>query len=254
MADELKIIKDGVTYTLPTGWAISDSGTYAFNNKLQDRAFSHGSDMVGDGKASGRTVTVEIDLDSSTEAEHDALVNDAYRYFNQTDYTLVAGRTDRLYKIAGISKIKHQFEKGFKQRWSNVVVSLLLADPFRYAMAETTISNTYAEAQDASEIIFNNPSSVDVPLIFKFTPTFAMAAVTVLHIESGQSFIMQDTLLSTPAVSTVNGEAGTVRRDTANSINTFSGIFLHALPGSNTFKITCATGQVDITYTARWFV
>jgi hypothetical protein len=254
MADELKIIKDGVTYTLPTGWAISDSGTYSFNNKLQDRAFSHGSDMVGDGKASGRTITVEIDLDGATEAEHDALVNDAYRFFNQSDYTIVVGRTDRLYKIAGISKIKHQFEKGFKQRWSNVVVSLLLADPFRYATVETTISKTYAEAQIASEITFNNPSSVDVPLIFKFTPTVAMAAITVLHVESGQSFTMQDTLLSTPAVSIVNAATGTVRRDVANSINTFSGIFLHALPGTNTFKFTGAAGQVDITYTARWFV
>lgn len=254
MADELKIIKDGVTYTLPTGWALSDSGSYTFNNKLQDRAFSHGSDMVGDGKASGRTVTVEIDLDGTTEEEHDALVNAAYRYFNQTDYTLIAGRTDRLYKITGISKIKHQFEKGFKQRWSNVVVSLLLADPFRYSAIETTISNTYTEAQNASEITFNNPSSVDVPLIFKFTPTVAMAALTMLHVESGQSFTMQDTLLSTPAVSTVNGEKGTVRRDTSNSINTFSGIFLHALPGNNTFKFTGAAGRVDIIYTARWFV
>jgi Phage tail protein. len=254
MDDELKIIKDGVTYTLPTGWALSDSGTYSFNNKLQDRAFSHGSDMVGDGKASGRTVTVEIDLDSETEAEHDALVNDAYKYFNQVNYTLIAGRADRLYKIAGISKIKHQFEKGFKQRWSNVVVSLLLADPFRYATVETTISNIYAEAQIASEITFNNPSSVDVPLIFKFTPNVAMAALTMLHVESGQSFTMQDTLLSRPAASTVNADTGTVRRDAANSINTFSGIFLHALPGNNTFKFTGAAGRVDIIYTARWFV
>ena len=252
--ENLKIIKDGVIYTLPTGWALADAGSYTFNNKLQDRAFSHGSDMVGDGKASGRTVTVEIDLDGATEAEHDNLVNEAYRYFNQSNYTLISGRADRLYKVAGISKIKHQFEKGFKQRWSNVVVSLLLADPFRYARAETVISNTYTEAQIATEITFNNLSSVDAPLIFKFTPTVAMAVITVLHVESGQSFTMQDTLLSTPAIATVNGEAGTVRRDTSNSINTFSGIFLHAMPGTNTFKITCAAGKVDITYTPRWFL
>ena len=100
---------------------------------MQDKAFSHGSDCVGDGKVSGRTITVEFDLDDTTEEEHDALVNEAYRYFAQSDYQLVCGRTDRIFKVAGISKLKHKFEKGFKQRWSNVVVSLLLADPFRYA-------------------------------------------------------------------------------------------------------------------------
>lgn len=254
MADELKIIKNGVTYTLPTGWALSDSGTYSFNNKLQDKAFAHGSDCVGDSKVSGRTITVEFDMDNSTEELHDAAVNEAYRYFAQSDYQLVCGRTDRLYKVAGISKIKHQFEKGFKQRWSNVTVSLLLADPFRYATAETIISNTYTGAQTETAITFSNPSSIDVPLIFKFTPTVAMPAITILHIESGESFTMQDTLLSTPAVATVNGEEGTVRRDAANSINTLSGLFLHALPGSNTFKFTGAAGKVEIIYTGRWFV
>ena len=67
MADELKIIKNGVTYTLPTGWSIAGSGSYEFNNKLQDRAFAHGSDCVGDGKVGGRTITVEFDLDDTTE-------------------------------------------------------------------------------------------------------------------------------------------------------------------------------------------
>lgn len=254
MADELKIIKNGVTYTLPTGWSLAESGSYDFNNKLQDRAFAHGSDCVGDGKISGRTITVEFDLDDTTEEEHDALVNEAYRYFAQSDYQLVVGRTDRVYNVAGISKLKHKFEKGFKQRWSNVTVSLLLADPFRYATIQTVISNTYTEAQTEKAIAVENPSSVDVPLIFRFTPTTAMPAITILHVESGESFTMQDTLLSTPAVAIVNGEEGTVRRDTANSINTLSGLFLHALPGTNIFKYTGAAGKVEIIYTGRWFV
>lgn len=254
MADELKIIKNGVTYTLPTGWALTDTGSFTFNNKLQDKAFSHGSDCVGDGKVSGRTITVEFDLDDTTEELHDAAVNEAYRYFAQSDYQLVCGRTDRIFKVAGISKLKHKFEKGFKQRWSNVTVSLLLADPFRYATTQTVIINTYAEAQTEKEITFSNPSSVDVPLIFEFTPTVAMPALTILHTESGESFTMQDTLLSTPAVATVNSEEGTVYRDSSNSINTLSGVFLHAFPGENHFKYTGNAGTVKIKYTGRWFV
>ena len=52
----------------------------------------------------------------------------------------------------------------------------------------------------------------------------------------------------------VNGETGTVRRDNGNSLNTFSGIFLHVQPGQNTFKYTGAACKIDIQYTGRWFV
>ena len=45
-----------------------------------------------------------------------------------------------------------------------------------------------------------------------------------------------------------------VRRDNGNSLNTFSGIFLHVQPGQNTFKYTGAACKIDIQYTGRWFV
>lgn len=256
MAEELKIIKDDKTYTLPTGWALSDSGSYEFDNKLQDRTFAHGSTVVGDGKVKGRTITVEFDLEGATEEDHDLAVNDAYRYFNQVDYLLVVGRTDRIYKVNSISKIKHKFEKGFKQCWSNVTVSLLLADPFRYASNKTVITKNYPADQTDAEITFDNPSSVDVPLIWTFTPPTGgtVPSISIVHVESGQSFTLKDTLLTNPAVAVVNAENGTVRRDTGNSLNTFAGIFLHALPGSNTYKFTGAACNISITYTARWFV
>lgn len=256
MTDNLQIIKNGITYTLPTEWAISDSGSYEFDNKLQDRAFAHGSNVVGDGKVKGRTITIEFDLEGATQAEHDLAVNDAYQYFNQIDYQLVVGRTDRIYKVNSISKIKHKFEKGFKQCWSNVTISLLLADPFRYASNQTVITQNYSSDQTDAEITFNNPSSVDVPLIWTFTPPVGgtVPSITITHVESGQSFALKDTLLTNPAVAVVNAEVGTVRRDTGNSLNTFSGVFLHALPGANIFKYTGAACKVDIAFTARWFV
>ncbi|MEG0798694.1 MAG: phage tail family protein [Acidaminococcaceae bacterium] len=256
MADELKIIKNGVTYTLPTGWSLADSGSYDFNNKLQDRAFAHGSSIVGDGKVEGRTIVVEFDMQEATEEEHDTAVNQAYQYFAQTDYKLIVGRSDRVYRVAGLSKIKHKYQKGFKQRWSNVDVSLLLADPFRYAKAATGVVKIFSAAAEDAVITVVNNSSVDVPLIWTFTPPAAgtVPSVVITHVESGQAFRLTDTLLTYPAVAVVNAEAGTVRRNTGNSLNTFSGIFLHAFPGSNTFKYTGAACKVDIAFTARWFV
>lgn len=47
--DKLKILKDGHEYVLPSAWSLSDAGSYDFNSKIEDRAFSHGGDAVGDG-------------------------------------------------------------------------------------------------------------------------------------------------------------------------------------------------------------
>ena len=65
------ITKDGVEYKLPAHWSLTDSGSYTFRNKLQSRAFAHGSDAVGDGKFDGRTIQVVFSLEGVTEEDHD---------------------------------------------------------------------------------------------------------------------------------------------------------------------------------------
>lgn len=254
--DYLSVSKNGKTYELGEAWSLSDSGSYSMRLKVDDRAFAHGGYAVGDGKVKGRTIQVEFNMRGASEIDHDNAVNAAYRYFSQRDYTLRAGRQDRAYHVAGLSKIKHKFQKGFKQRWSNVTVSLLLADPFRYAVAQTVIRKSYAVDQEKGLIIFENLSSIDAPLIWTFAPPEGGTAadIKVIHAESGESFTLKDTLLTAPAVAVVNAEAGTVRRDTGNSLNTFNGIFLHALPGLNTYQYTGAACNVSIAFTPRWFV
>lgn len=251
---DLQILKDGIEYTLPAGWALDDAGAYTFRNKLQDKAFAHGATMVGDGKLDGRTITIEFDLKGATEEEHDEAVNQAYTYFTMTDYELRCGRADRVYRVAGLSKIKHKWRDGFKQRRSNITVSLLLADPFRYEAQESRVVYTFAGDVKEAEMVVHNLGSVDTPLTFKFTPTGKMASVTVWHQEAEEKFTMTDALLIAPSSATVNGEEGTVWRGNANSINTFSGQFLHAKPGANLFLYTGGAGTVEITFTNRWFL
>lgn len=255
-ADNLKILKDGHEYVLPAEWSLSDACSYDFNNKIGDRAFSHGGDVVGDGMVKGHTIKVKFSLKSKDEFSHDELLNRAYRYFAQTDYKLYCGRSDRCFNVASISKITHEYENGFKQRWSNITVSLLLADPFRYDVTQTVITTNFISEQNETKIIVENPSSVDVPLIFTFIPPEGSTTpdIAILHVTSGQRFILKDTLLTAPAISVVNGETGTVRRDTGNSLNTFNGIFLHAFPGENIYEYTGAACKVNIAYTARWFI
>lgn len=252
----LQIIKAGMTYTLPANWSMSDAGTISFNNKLSDRSFTHGSTLTGDGYAAGRTIKVSCYLAGDTEEKYNQLVNDAYKYFSMKDYELRAGRMDRHYRVAGCQKLEAKEVKGFKQRRAEITATLLLADPFRYAKDSTTHTVTFAEAVTDEIITINNPSDIDVPLIWTFTPPDGgtMSDITVIHVNTGKQFKFTDALLTAPAVGVVNGENGTVRRDTFNAINAFSGIFVHADVGENRYKVSCGAGMVSITYTGRWIV
>ena len=250
----LTITKDGVEYKLPAHWGLTDSGSYTFRNKLQSRAFAHGSDAVGDGKIDGRTIQVEFSMEGATEEDHDEVLNEVYTFFGQTDYSLLAGRPDRVYHVACLSKIKHKFENGFKQRRSNITVSLLLADPFRYEVQESKVVFLFPQATVQAEMVLHNLGSVDTPLTFRFIPKDRMTNLTIWHQEAKEKFTLPDALLVAPKTSIVNGREGTVWRDKDNSINAFAGTFLHAKPGANLFLYTGGAGTVEITYTNRWFV
>jgi len=253
MSDDIRVVKAGVSHTLAIGWGLTDYGSIEFGAKLTDKAFVHGSDLTGDGKVSGRTIVLKFDVQGDTEETFNTAMNEAY-YWLTGEFDLYVGRADRVYHVAACSKIKGTNNDGYKFRWLDIEVSLLLADPFRYATSPTTISNEYEVAQIETPVTFTNPSSIDVPLVFTFTPLVSMPEIIIGHVESGQSFTLADTVLATPAVAVVDAKKGTVYRDANNSINTLSGLFLHALPGSNTYKVSCAAGRVDISYTGRWFV
>ena len=246
----------GEIYTLPANWSLSDAGSISFNHKLTDRSFTHGSALTGDGFAAGRTIKVSCNLYGATEQEYNEAVNQAYRYFGGKDYELRAGRADRRYKVAGCSKMDAKELKGFKQRRAEVTVTLLLADPFRYATVPTKVTNEYAEAVIEDTMVIDNPSGIDVPIIWTFTPPAGgtMADITIKHVESGQSFRLTDALLTAPAVGVVDAEKGTVRRDEFNAINAFSGVFLHAKAGTNHYLVTCPAGKVTATFTGRWII
>ena len=243
-------------YYLSEYWTIEDAGAYSIRLKNTERAFSHGGYAVGDGKVNTRTITVSFFKRGATQDDHDKAVNEAYQHFYQQGYYLIAGRADRCYHVAGIDKIRHKYQKGFLQRWSSVTVTLLLAEPFRYAAQPTTIVYDFKESKTGAEMVINNPSSVDAPLIFTFTPqgNNTAADIQITHEQTGEAFALTDTLLTAPAIAVVDGERGTVRRDTGNSLNTFRGVFLRALPGRNTYVYKGDACRVDVAYTGRWFM
>jgi hypothetical protein len=174
--------------------------------------------------------------------------------FSQQNYQLILGRPDRMYNVAGLTKLKHKYIGGYKQRFSEVAATLLLADPFRYAAQESVKRAVFAESASERPVQLHNPGSADTPLRIELIPLAAMPDVAISHEESGRSCRVRDSLLSSPAFIVIDTKSGTVRRGSFNAINAFSGQFLTALPGVNTYKITCASGSINIFYTARWLV
>lgn len=147
---------------------------------------------------------------------------------------------------------KEKWIKGFKGRKGEVDITLLLADPFRYANSEAEAEFNYADSVKEAEMFIYSSGSIETPLEIELIPKNTMNDITITHIESGYSMRITDTLLTKPATLIVDTKAGTVRRGAYNAINTFSGQFLTAQPGENTYKFTGAAGTIKIRWRDRW--
>ena len=224
--------------------------------KEADKAFAHGSYAYGDGKVESRKIKLSCHIRGRDQRDHDRQYNELISLLAQRDYSLRLARSDREYHIAGLTDVKQKWVKGFKWLWSDVDITLLLTDPFTYATADTVQNIEFSETQTDAVISLYNDSSIDVPLIIEFSPLEGqpMENVKIVHTDSGEQLQLTDALLSYPHKVRIDGNVGTVRRDNDNSINTFSGVFLHALAGRNEFKFTGSAGRISIIYRSRWFI
>lgn len=246
----------GVTQRLYLRIGVDNINDFKMRIKEADKAFAHGSYACGDGKVESRKIKFSCHIRGRDQIDHDRQYNELISLLAQRDYSLRLARLDREYHIAGLLETKQKWIKGFKWLWSDVDITLMMSDPFTYATNQILIQREFTTEQQETEINFQNPSSVDVPLILTFKPLKGATAnsIMLVHSQTGKSMQLRDTLLTSPAVSVVNAETGTVYRDMSNSLNTFSGIFLHAVPGTNTLKYTGSPCNIEIAFTARWFV
>lgn len=246
----------GVVQRLYLRIAVDNVNDLKMRIKEADKAFAHGSYAYGDGKVESRKLKLSCHIRGRDQRDHDRQYNELIGLLAQRDYSLRLARSDREYHIAGLTDIKQKWIKGFKWIWSDVDITLLLTDPFVYATADAVQNIEFGEAQTDAVISLYNDSPIDVPLIIDFSPLEGqpMDNIKIVHADSGEQMQLTDALLSYPHKARVDGNVGTVRRDSDNSINTFSGVFLHALPSRNEFKFTGSAGRISIIYRSRWFI
>lgn len=235
---------------LPYAYSLESVADLTIRAKAEKRGYSHGSTITGDGYIDGKKIKLGFLISEQTERLYNRAINELMQVFYRRNFTLSTG--NGYYNVACLASSKAKWVKGYQGLRAEVDIALLLADPFRYADSESKVSVDMAG--ELTTVSVNNAGSVDTPLIIELIPTLTMADVTIKHVESGRAMRVADTLLTTPATLTVDTKAGTVRRDINNAINAFSGQFLTAVPGQNTYEIKGSAGKVVIRWRNRWLV
>lgn len=246
---------DKVTYPLvingqqlPYRYSLESCADLTVRATASKRGYSHGSTITGDGYIDGKKIKLSFLISGTNQAEYDAKLNELLRLFYQQNYTLSVG--NGYYNVSCMSASKAKWIKGYQGLRADVDITLLLADPFRYADDEKQASADVGGESTTINVV--NAGSADVPLIVELIPVKTMADVTINHTDTGRVMRVADTLLTAPAVLTIDTKAGTVRRDANNAINAFSGQFLIAKPGPNTYDIKGSAGKVVIRWRDRW--
>lgn len=246
---------DRVTYPLiingqqlPYRYSLESCADLTVRATASKRGYSHGSTITGDGYIDGKKIKLSFLISGTNQADYDWRLNELLRLFYQQDYTLSVG--NGFYNVSCMASSNAKWIKGYQGQRADVDITLLLADPFRYADDEKQASADVGGESTTINVV--NAGSADVPLIVELIPTKTMADVTINHTDTGRVMRVADTLLTAPAVLTIDTKAGTVRRDANNAINAFSGQFLTAKPGPNTYEIKGSAGKVVIRWRDRW--
>ncbi len=246
---------DKVTYPLvingqqlPYRYSLESCADLTVRATAAKRGYSHGSTITGDGYIDGKKIKLSFLISGTNQADYDWRLNELLRLFYQQNYTLSVG--NGFYNVSCMASSSAKWIKGYQGQRADVDITLLLADPFRYADDEKQASADVGGESTTINVV--NAGSADVPLIVELIPVKTMADVTINHTDTGRVMRVADTLLTAPAVLTIDTKAGTVRRDANNAINAFSGHFLTAKPGTNTYEIKGSEGKVVIKWRNRW--
>lgn len=251
--ENLIIIKSDKTIIVPYDYSITGLGDIAIRAKAEKRAFAHGGTLAGDGYIDFKTIKINIDIKETTQEEHDSAVNELLSMFRGRDYKLMNERNDSYYNVASMSKTSQQWQKGFKNRWSTIDITLLLTDPFRYSTEQKTIE--VIQVSEGTQMVEIENLGAETPLVFEFWPNSDMPKISVEHEQTGNSFTLSDSLLVLPKHVTVDTKTGRVLRNGLdNAVNAFDGQFLTLSEGANTYNITSKPGTIKIIYLERFLI
>lgn len=245
----MKLVKGSTTYTFPT-YSSFEADVQARCDD-EEKAFSHGAVMTGDGKIDARDVTVEVELiDYTTTADYrtaiDALKTAAYKQ----DQKLYLD-DDRYINIKNLKKISEEFYDGFYRVRAKIKVTFYCPDPFFYDNAPSSQEITITESTQTFTV--NNGGNLDTPPIITIKPSETNSVLSLVNAtDNSRTFSYSDASFGDGDALTIDSKDGTIDRDGVNVLNNVGGTFLTLLAGDNEITYTGPLGTITFDYTRRW--
>lgn len=245
----MKLVKGSTTYTFPT-YSSFEADTEARCDD-EEKAFSHGAVMTGDGKIDARDVTVEVELiDYTTTADYrtaiDALKTAAYKQ----DQKLYLD-DDRYINIKSLKKISEEFHEGFYRVKATVKLTFYCPDPFFYAASAS--SKVVAITESPQTFTVSNGGNLDTPPIITIEPSATNSVLSLVNTtDNSRTFSYSDAAFGDGDSLVIDSTDGTVERDGVNVLNNVGGTFLQLLAGDNSIIYTGPLGTITVDYVQRW--
>lgn len=244
---------DVTFYTFDSGFDLHDWSDHDFSvrGKQIPRFGRHGAAEVGDRGIEPRVVTVRGEFHAANQAALDTFLDtlkkhlhhngNLYRFSWKSGYYITV---DHVQRFQGT-----RFSGGLAYRSIRVEIDFLCVDPFWYSTTADSVAAT-SIGTSPKNITFTNNGNVPSPLTIQCDPTATWDDFTIANATDGGEILRyRDPGFGSGDQLIINGQEGTVERDSLNTVRYFSGAFLRVLPGSNTITYTGDTGGT-ITLTA----
>ncbi len=246
--ERMKIVKDAFEYSLGYAFTLRDNN-FTVRSKMQKRAFQDGGLDISDGRIDFRTIRIMGMIQGTSRSNYLTNIRAFETAINKRDYQLFFGDPatyDHYVNIEKPLKIRVTPIEGQDYEASMIRASLLAADPYWYYKTDDDTTIT-VDSSPKSGTVANNGNVDAYPVITVTADT----TITSLQIENetdvpeGESDGLQFTYADNAFFNTdeliIDCQAGTVERESSNTIRFFEGAFLKLLPGNNTITVTCQT-------------
>lgn len=247
--ENLKIVKDNDTWTLPENAWIGDL-PFSVRGNYQNRACQHGGVNTGDGKIDSRKIEITIYVDAETGPRYFAALDFIKSKLYREDMKLYIAES-RYVNLDALNSFSEENITGYMNRRCFVKATYHCTDPFWYGAEESV--NTFAISGSPQTVTLRNDGNIETPLIVTVTAdSVAVPEIKITNITTGRAMYYKDPQMAVGASVVINAETGSVLRNGGNSINAFRGTFPTIAPGENELSVESAACALGIAYRPRW--
>lgn len=252
MATVITDLSNNVLYTFPSEFDIHDLEDRDFKGrtKILERFGRHGGNQVGDRGIKNRKVVLKGAFHAANQAALQTLMDNlGEALHNDGDDYRFSWETGRYIGVSHAELNAKRYRTALAYKSVKLNIDFICPDPFWYSTTDDSVGPTSITGSPQN-ITFANNGKVPSPLTIQCDPTATWADFTIKNATDDDNLCRyKDPALGNGDQLIIDGQEGTVERDSLNTVRYFKGAFLRVLPGNNTITYTGTTGGT-ITLTA----